>query len=281
MILRKYTINETYFDNIDTPNKAYFLGFLYADGYISRDNHTINMTLQKEDTYILQKFLDEISPDKKLQYIKSQDKFRLVICSKYMCDSLEKAGCYQAKTFTLKFPNLEQKMYSHFIRGYFDGDGSLYLNTFSKTTQVQLDFVGANDFIIGLHNYILTIFDINCKVRIANTKNTIKNVYRLRYGGRLNSVKILSYLYDDKGDFFLTRKYEKFLLILNYKKDKYPKACLDKCIIDNCSNQFHAFGLCEKHYYKFIYWRKVIGMTIEWFKEVYNKKLKEIRDENR
>jgi len=51
---RKYSLNENYFDEIDTSNKAYILGFLYADGYNNRINNTVVLSLFKQDREILE-----------------------------------------------------------------------------------------------------------------------------------------------------------------------------------------------------------------------------------
>lgn len=59
-IKRKYVLNENYFEKIDTQNKAYFLGFIYADGCVNEIKHTLTITLKKEDEYILQDFLKEL-----------------------------------------------------------------------------------------------------------------------------------------------------------------------------------------------------------------------------
>ena len=56
MWLRKYDVNQNYFDIIDTQNKAYFLGFLYADGNVSKDNNNIQIALQARDLHILESF---------------------------------------------------------------------------------------------------------------------------------------------------------------------------------------------------------------------------------
>ena len=72
---RKYDINEDYFNEIDTKEKAYFLGFLYADGYnhkceIRKSSSSVNLSLVEQDSYILELLLRQVSSDKPLQSIK-------------------------------------------------------------------------------------------------------------------------------------------------------------------------------------------------------------------
>jgi len=129
---RKYEINEYYFDNIDTPNKAYILGFLYADGCNHiKHNNTITLELQQKDADILELIKNEIGSSKPLYWFNTirtdgveRHMVSMVLNSKHMCEMLSKCGCVHKKTFLLEFPDfLEERLYSHFIRGYFDRDG--------------------------------------------------------------------------------------------------------------------------------------------------------------
>ena len=66
---RKYEVNESFFDVIDTEEKAYFLGFLYADGYNNTDRNSVNLSLKETDKDILIRLNNLIQPDKPLQYV--------------------------------------------------------------------------------------------------------------------------------------------------------------------------------------------------------------------
>ena len=138
-VIRKYQLREDYFDRIDTPNKAYFLGFLYADGYVSKTGASI--FLNDKDEHILLSFRDELYPvkDRPLYFVKKCFKqwgnkrhatYRqagLTIFSQKMAKSLMGHGCTQKKTDTIRFPfnSLPEELYRDFIRGYFDGDGCI------------------------------------------------------------------------------------------------------------------------------------------------------------
>lgn len=134
--IRKYAIDEAYFDCIDTTDKAYILGFLYADGSNCIDKCTIAMSLQEEDRDILEKIRLTIGSEKPLEYLDYSNKhdhgytyknqYRLLMFNKHMCESLKNIGMTPNKSLSLDFPNIDPKLYSHFVRGYFDGDGSVY-----------------------------------------------------------------------------------------------------------------------------------------------------------
>lgn len=67
---RRFNVNDHYFDNIDTPNKAYFLGLLFSDGTMStRDKHIVRISLQESDREILEKMLDDMDATYHLYYI--------------------------------------------------------------------------------------------------------------------------------------------------------------------------------------------------------------------
>ena len=134
--VRRYNLNETYFDNIDTPEKAYILGLFYSDGSINMSKSTIALSLQEEDRDLLEKIRIMIGSDKPLEYLDYSNKhdfgysyknqYRLLFFSSYMCMSLVDKGVIQNKSLKITFPNwIDKTLIPHFVRGVFDGDGSI------------------------------------------------------------------------------------------------------------------------------------------------------------
>jgi DNA-binding transcriptional regulator WhiA len=122
--------NDTYFSEIDNSQKAYWLGVLFADGNVSRKNSKTGKiffsSIDKEWIELFKKeinFTGKITKETHKKYKK--DIYKISITSKIMFEDLVKLGCTPNKTFTLKFPKLKKELTSHFIRGYFDGDGSV------------------------------------------------------------------------------------------------------------------------------------------------------------
>lgn len=102
MAVHKWEINENYFDDIDTAEKAYFLGFLYADGYNNVKKHEIKIRLSIQDEELLIKFRNILYPnqDRPLQYSirnGNHSYCELYVSNKRLSDSLAKHGCVQAK----------------------------------------------------------------------------------------------------------------------------------------------------------------------------------------
>lgn len=136
----RYKINHDYFDNIDTETKAYLLGFFIADGYI--ENNRIRIQNSVDDLEIIELFRKELTPETTICYTNKQNgvKFRKKQCtagltSEHMTNLFkEKYGIIQRKTynkdFIFHFNTIPLNLIRHFVRGYFDGDGSV---SFIKT----------------------------------------------------------------------------------------------------------------------------------------------------
>jgi hypothetical protein len=143
-----YKIDENYFKCINTEDKSYFLGLIYADGYLNEKRGYMSLTLQEKDIDILEKFKHYIQTNKPLQFIKrneknTQNQYRFLITRRKMINDLILLGVHQNKSFTCN-PNIinnwNDEFIRHFIRGYYDGDGSLTFyksrNTFNSTINI-------------------------------------------------------------------------------------------------------------------------------------------------
>jgi intein-encoded DNA endonuclease-like protein len=212
-VLRKYKVNETYFDNIDSEEKAYILGLLYADGCNYSKKGVIELSLQEADKNILLKIQKLLFLNCGNLYMlngneKHQNQYKIMLNSPYMSRRLTELGCMPNKTFKLTFPDwLQPELYRHFIRGYFDGDGCISI-TPVKDKPKQYNHVFN---VVGTKHVINRIQDILIKeLYLGKVKiHKPKNIYYLTYSGRINCLKIKNYLYKD-ATIFLQRKYDKF-----------------------------------------------------------------------
>ena len=124
----KKPFNENYFEKIDTEKKAYFLGFLMADGcVVERKNSQpcIGIQIKSNDEYILNELKKELNTKNKIGQNKKRGHSQLKVHSLKMANDLAKYGIVPRKTGIEQFPenNMSYKMIPHFIRGFFDGDG--------------------------------------------------------------------------------------------------------------------------------------------------------------
>lgn len=204
---RKWGINENYFDVIDSPNKAYILGLLYADGNNGK-NHCVSISLQEKDKDILRKINIELQNDKPLKLIEYSTKnpnwsnqYQLSFTSKYMSSKLADLGMTPNKSLQLRFPTILQKnYYSHFIRGYFDGDGSIP----SNQDDMHVSLVSTLDFCQVVQKILKEELNVNSSIYLCHKKDSPTRT--LSIAGRIQTKRFLDYLYKD-ADLYLERKY--------------------------------------------------------------------------
>lgn len=148
---RKNFFNQHFFEHIDREDKAYFLGFLYADGWIGGVQKgvyerpcNIVLDLSSTDRNILEKFLEciEASGSTKIRdHVASERTYKaspmslVSLTSTKMADDLISHGFCNLKPDRVSVPELPDNMYRHFVRGYFDGDGCATTNTAQFTGQ--------------------------------------------------------------------------------------------------------------------------------------------------
>lgn len=207
---RKYTIDEYYFKEIDTEKKAYWLGFLFADGYNHTKKYVVKIALQERDGYILEFLKKEIKYTKPLSFVKKrkdteQNQLVLTITDKRTSMFLENHGVVQNKSHILKFPqNLRENLIIHFIRGVFDGDG--FISNFFKNVRndsCTFSITGTYDICNNIGKYLYE--NINTTYSVKSSRNS----FALYIGGRLQIAKIHKFLYKD-ATIFLERKKERF-----------------------------------------------------------------------
>jgi len=219
--IRKYVMNEDYFKKINSQNKAYILGFIMADGSINPEQRAVSIRLHHRDKEVLDFIKSEICPDKPLYIIKehgwSAKQLFLLLSSVKMMNDLVRLGCVPNKTFKLKFPNIRVKYQSHFIRGYFDGDGCICMSTNNV-----FSVIGSKCFIKTLQGILMK------KCDLSKTKPAIqKGMAVLGYGGDINVLKIANYLYKNS-NFKLQRKYMKFEQIWSNRSIGWKRKTIKK-----------------------------------------------------
>lgn len=165
----RYLLNHNYFDEIDTEAKAYILGFIYADGFVGNEHYN-NIVISINDYDIVKciakeiEFTGTIRKTKKGGFKNSRSGYSLNFSSKIMADTLRKIGLYPNKSLTIsELPNIQKRLMRHFIRGYFDGDGSILLShnsSYYRNGNVVKKYIYPtyNFNILGTENF----FEINC-----------------------------------------------------------------------------------------------------------------------
>lgn len=208
-----YPRDEFYFNKIDTEEKAYWLGFLYADGCVHSNNYEISINITDKEH--IEKFKAAIKAfnhniteiqDKRFQNAKTLYQFS--IKDKQLHQDLIKWGCIPQKSLLInKIPNIPRDYVSHFLRGYFDGDGSLHY--LRGTNNYRISFVGTKDFLNDIQKELQT--------NVSLQSNIAGKAYVLQIAGRRQIERILNYLYNNsKENNRLNRKYQKYLDCLDW-----------------------------------------------------------------
>lgn len=224
------TIKGNYFNQIDSENKAYFLGLILADGYITEENKILKnklltskrlgISLKEEDSYILEIFSKDLNLNKNLKKLSKsfrKDQSVLRFSNKMLIDNLINTyNIIPKKTydtnFTFPFEKIPLKYLKDFIRGFFDGDGSVSFYKTNNSFFFNFSFISTS---LSFINQIAEIFEKRFQIKPYIYKKQGKTVdyYSLRFNydqKRLNKIKdIYNWIYKDS-NVFLKRKKIKF-----------------------------------------------------------------------
>lgn len=203
---RRISVNEEYFNEINNERKAYFLGLLYADGCVSKDGCVSISLSGEEDKHILDEFIKDICPNKKMEFLfpKGGHKaYRVSLRREKLVNSLIKLGCIPRKSLKLKsIPNISSSLIRHFIRGYFDGDGCITKNK-----------KGMSVSIVGTKKFLKEIKDRLGEAEIISfiykTSSKSGKTFVLKFGSKKSIDLFYDLLYKDTS-IFLIRKKNKF-----------------------------------------------------------------------
>jgi len=226
--MSKYYYNKDYFSIIDTEDKAYWLGFLYADGCVNRyykneklKAMTLELSLCGEDHNHLEKFkkcLDSNLPihKKKVKYNnKEYESYRFNICCTKMCYDLINLGCTPKKTYDVRLPSLDivpMDYMRDFLRGFFDGDGCICVTTMNGKPHITTNITGMEAMLNDIASFLIEQKVITIRPKIHFDKRS-KACSMYFYGDTVKD--FLDYIYKD-ANIYLDRKYNKYI---NYYKD--------------------------------------------------------------
>lgn len=207
-----YSLNENYFDNIDSFDKAYLLGFIASDGCIyCRSNHQkmLSISVNSIDLEILNNFKNNLNTTKPISIDEKTSMANLQITSDILCNSLINIGIIPKKTFDIDFStifsNIPNKFIPTFFLGYFDGDGSISLslddNKISKShIRISCPILSAESFKTELEK-----FNIDSKIYVDNRKYT-KSFGELCFTDTIHKYLFLKFIYRDYNNSLLRKK---------------------------------------------------------------------------
>jgi hypothetical protein len=210
---RRHDFNHNYFQSIDTEEKAYWLGFIMADGCVYKGSdgrsYRLQINLQGKDRQVLELFQKAIGSNYKIsdKKVGNADVSQLKVNSTIMCMDLVNLGVVPRKSLVCKMPDLDHKMVPHFIRGLFDGDGCIsgYIRADSPNKKVWSFSLAGSQHILDDIMKEFTKIDIKAAIYPFKRSKAVS----LESSSRESLLKIYNFIYKD-ASIFLSRKKDKF-----------------------------------------------------------------------
>lgn len=228
-----YTCDYHYFDEIDTEEKAYWLGFLTADGWININKKSnagvTGLELQYGDIGHLKKFNKSIGGNYQIT-----DRWRTCLLSPHkdqkshlccirifsltMYQSLVNQGFTNNKSFDAHIPVIRDDLLRHYFRGYFDGDGCF---TFTNRT-FNIQFITASPNLLNDIKQIMCIHKWHYNLS-PYTSDFNTEIYGLNISRNKEKLQFLDWIYQDS-NIYLDRKYQKYLKVKKHFNQFCPAA---------------------------------------------------------
>jgi predicted DNA-binding protein YlxM (UPF0122 family) len=216
---RKYSLDEYYFERIDTPEKAYNFGIMCTDGCVYKTNYkekrsgkirakyAIRLHIAAKDRILIENFKKSINSGHPIKEINMTGfskgpGLNLDINSKKMVNDLIKNGCGTNKTHKINWPeSVPEEFKRDLLRGSIDGDGS---NIVDKKThkRIAIKLCGSYSYCRGARDWLYS------KLHSGHPKISFRsNIYHVCWNGRVQASKIFHLIYDN-ATVYLSRKKE-------------------------------------------------------------------------
>lgn len=207
--MRKHTLDIDFFETIKSPEVAYWLGFIIADGYLTQAHNKLSLKVKDKD--ILPKFKKCINAGSPVREAFPFDKRTgknycsqsIQICSKDFCKHLLNLGVSNAKSQKCLPPPMREEFYSHFVRGVFDGDGGFFMKKAHIKYAGILKICGTEDILKFIQEIVYKKININSKL----SQSKYKNLFYLHFQKK-DFKPFLDWIYSEShSDIRLDRKY--------------------------------------------------------------------------
>jgi len=201
-----FDINERFFDEWSS-DMAYVLGLLFTDGCISK---TGTVALSINDKELLESVRNAMRSTHKIELSKHQKRLYIFhFARKYMVERLKALGLVSHKSMVIKFPEVPFEYLSDFLRGVFDGDGSVFYEKNAPHSSIRSKFVSSSEgFIKGINDNLMRLGMPGRTIYRQKTKNGW--YYMFAYAHK-NSLKLRDILYKNgSASLFLKRKFDVF-----------------------------------------------------------------------
>lgn len=211
--IKKHPVNSHFFKSW-SPRMAYVLGFIGADGNICHSGraHTLHIACDDKDIIeTIKNIMEYEGPIRLKPRLNRKISYSLRICDPIIFGDLEKLGVTERKSLTFTPPKIPAKLIRHFIRGYFDGDGSVSLRNIQHRSRLTVAIYTAslnmaNYLHLNLRSVLENLYGGKILTYLAHQKTPYYTIHL----GHKAAVKLFNYMYQNT-DIYLERKYKKFL----------------------------------------------------------------------
>ena len=219
---RKYFHNVNFFEKIDTEEKAYWLGFMFADGYIIDNSNRygedgFGLSLAEDSLDSLLDFKKSIEASNPINKDLSGNKknpnkqimYKIEMRSQKTVDDLIDKGCFKNKTAILEPPTgVPDNLLHHFLRGFYDGDGSITKSNKKNSSFIfyGVNFTSTKDII----EWISSFFSFGSIVK----EDRREFIWYFKTNSNRQSIKLLDFLYKD-ATIYMKRKHDRYLELLS------------------------------------------------------------------
>lgn len=270
---RTYFFNKNYFSTIDTPDKAYWLGFITADGSV--DHKALHIRLSTKDDTHLQKLLDSIGSDASIEYTRNNHNrpcVRIRVFSVEMIQDLASHGIMPNKTWTVAPWSGPFELERHYWRGVVDGDGWITTGSNGNTKRFYtVGLCGNLQIATGFQSFVYK--HVGRFVPLVEKQLRTKTFYQVAYTGT-HAAKEVCQLLDYENGIALDRKHAKALEIIAHEpSSKSPKILTmeeAQIVFDKYQTGKHSFALLAKQHN--------IGRGTVWNIVQKNGRFSELRD---
>jgi len=206
ILKRKCYLNQNWLDKIDCPEKAIYLGLFFADGCNQSVNNECMIQLERTDKDYLQR-LNDLFTDKPL--LKTRNMFRSIAVCPNWTKKLSEYGAVFAKSLILEWPkNIPDEFIKYFIRGFFEGDGGFVTSNRTTRTLYHMGFTSTKEFLESLKEILFKFLPLEGKLTICKCQTFHdRNTYSLKTNRQIDVKLIGEWIYSDKIEFAMERKY--------------------------------------------------------------------------
>lgn len=226
--MKKKVYNESYFEKIDTEDKAYFLGLIYSDGCIINNKndyrYKVSLKLHIKDKHILEDFIKHVKGEMSLWFHGQRNMCEVSLSGKKIVKDLEEKGLHPNKTFTIKYPKINEDLERHFLRGYFDGDGCVRVKTDKRDGSKRGDLrlvSGSIEMIDSINQRMNVLFGTSLNKIYGPTNKE----YKFIGWSSMNDIETIYEGFYNNSNLFLSRKktiFDEVIFQIKNKK-KYRK----------------------------------------------------------